>query len=395
MNIEILSEGRLHAWCRRIDVPQGAEDALEQVAGSVRADPELLRVFRAFHQQTAVQREWHTEWSPLPFDPLVTGRLGDQARLFYLLAYLAALPYTEQEYQRRGIPEQVMLDTLWDIQRYILYVYDLHNEWRFDHFQWIWRHLDCKLFRLGRLQFMLIDFQGHITALRHKTTGEVRLLADPGQPLRADGYAMGAGQKGDEQAEDRPVEMGWTPIFEQSETGWRGHPISPYGCVLPQLRDFPRADWDCILQHGDPVLDLHIPKTKDLTEADCRASFQQAAEFFAWQYPDRPARASFCHTWFFTPQLQTLLPPESSIVRFQREFYLYPHAGGPDFLWSFVFGEKYPDPATAPRDTRLRRAVLDWLAEGKELFDLPGVLFHPPAEWGTQPYMTRWDQETR
>ena len=53
------------------------------------------------------------------------------------------------------------------------------------------------------------------------------------------------------------------------------------------------------------------------------------------------------------------------------------------------------DPAKAPRDTSLRRGVLDWLAAGKELFDLPGVLFHAPEEWGTQPYMSAWDKEIK
>ena len=86
------------------------------------------------------------------------------------------------------------------------------------------------------------------------------------------------------------------------------------------------------------------------------------------------------------------MPLHQDIVRFQREFYLYPHAGGPGFLWAFVFTEKYPDPATAPRDTFLRRAVLDWLGEGKRLFDLPGVMLHPPETWGSQADMRRWDK---
>jgi hypothetical protein len=152
-------------------------------------------------------------------------------------------------------------------------------------------------------------------------------------------------------------------------------------------------EWQMILKQGDTVLDLHIPRGKTLTADECRDSFRQAEAFFAHYFPDQPISASFCHTWFFTPQLQTLLPPTSSIVNFQREFYLYPNAGGPDFLWSFVFGEKYKDRATAPRDTSLRCAVLDWLKDGKEIFDLPGVRFHSAEDWGSQPYMTKWDKK--
>ncbi len=114
------------------------------------------------------------------------------------------------------------------------------------------------------------------------------------------------------------------------------------------------------------------PPTDAFTVETCRASLRQALDFFAQQSPEKTIRAGFCHTWFFTHPLQEFLPAESHIVQFQREFYLYPHPGGPGFLWEFAFGEKYRDLATAPRDTRLRRAVLDWLGQGKELFDLPG-----------------------
>jgi len=38
----------------------------------------------------------------------------------------------------------------------------------------------------------------------------------------------------------------------------------------------------------------------------------------------------------------------------------------------------------------LQRGVLDWIDHGGEIFDLPGILFHSPEEWGTQPYMRRF-----
>jgi hypothetical protein len=218
---------------------------------------------------------------------------------------------------------------------------------------------------------------------------DIVLLADPSRPLRADGYAYGAGQLHSDD-ENPPLQV-WKPVFEVTAAGWRGNFVSPYGYVHSQAVFLPRAEWDVILQNGDTVLDLHIPRKDPLTAENCGASFRQALEFFPRVFPDRPSKALYCHTWFFTPQLQTFLPPESSIVQFQREFYLYPFPGNVGFLWSFVFGEKYPDPFTAPRDTSLRRAVLDWLKQGKEIFDLPGVMFHTPRDWGTQPYMGQWD----
>jgi hypothetical protein len=184
----------------------------------------------------------------------------------------------------------------------------------------------------------------------------------------------------------------WSPAFEARPDGWWGHPVSPYGCVRKEPQFLPYTEWELVLKQGEPVLDMHIPRSDPFTLEDCRDSLRQAFDFFQQQAPERPFTAAYCHTWFFTPQLQQILPPESNIVRFQREFYLYPFPGTPGFLWDYVFGEKVHSMAGAPRDTSLRRSVLDWLDSGKELFDLAGVMFHGPGEWGSQLYMSAWDR---
>jgi hypothetical protein len=403
MDIELLNTERLDAWGRRLNFPSEAITALQATASQIAGDAELLSIFTEFHQRTALRGEWHRQWSDLPVDERVQARLGDRTSQFYLLAYMAALPYTEVRYRQLGVGMDIFQDTMRDFLNYLGDYYDLHGYWGYAQFAWIWRHLSCELFRLGRLQYMLAPFHSGVTAYRRKTKEQrclgadgdlpdldILLLADPNQALRADGHAFGIGQILDKD-ELLPPEV-WKPVYEASTSGWRGHVVNPYGFVHPKPVFLPRAEWDLILQNGDTVLDLHIPRKDPLTDETCSTSFRQAIEFFTRVFPDRPWKALYCHTWFFTPQLQTFLTPDSAIVKFQREFYLYPFPGNVGFLWSFVFGEKYPDPFTAPRDTSLRRAVLDWLAQGKEIFDLPGIMFHTPEEWGAQPYMGGWDR---
>jgi hypothetical protein len=397
MDIEILNEDRLHYWSKRAGVAPEATAELAGIARQVKDDSTLLPIFAAFHEATALRGEWRREWLPLPFDPTVQSVFGERASLFYVLAYMAALPYAEKEYLRRGIGAEVFDATMSDFGLWLFYVYERTGRWGFDRFMWIWRHLTGELFRLGRLQYVLADFEFGVAAFRHKITRQVLLMTDPEVKLRADGYALGAGQV--HLNDDQPVEADppsaetWQATFTENDGGWRGNPVTPYGNVVKPQVFLPRPEWECLLRRGDPVLDVHIPRYAPLTVEACRDSLRQAFDFFHTQYPQRPFKATFCHTWFFTPQLQQILPPESNIVRFQREFYLFPHPGGPGFLWSFVFSETKFDPAKAPRDTLLRRAVLDWLKAGKELFDLPGVLFHSPEEWGSQPYMGAWDVE--
>ena len=321
----------------------------------------------------------------------MSAALGECTALFYLLAYLSALPYAEREYTRREIGLDIFHDTMTDIRNWLVQRSELDGRWSFDQFSWIWRHLNCELFRLGRLQFMLKPFDGGISAFRHKTSAEYRLLADPNVTLRADGAALGAGRSTPTdpfyRENPRPGDIGWQAVFEASPEGWRGNPVTPYGNVQPGAVFLASSTWERVLQNGDTVLDMHIPRQDPFTVAACRDSLRRAFEFFQQQAPERPFRASTCHTWFYSPQLQQILPAESNIVRFQREAYLYPFPGTPGFLWEYVFGEKVKSLAEAPRDTSLRRAVLDWMNAGGELFDLAGVMFHGPDEWGSQPYM--------
>lgn len=380
MEIELLQEERLRYWCGRIDIPQGAADALAGVAHEILDDPTLLEVFTNFYVQTTINGGWMQEWGDLPFDPAVQEKLGDRASLFYLLGYLAALPKAEREYRRLGVSLEIFHDTMLDFAIWLNQAYDLKGYWNFNQFAWMALHMACKLFRLGRLQFMLAEFQGKVTAFRHRQTGSILLLGDPTLPLRADGYAEGAGGKPPAEGET------WHAVFEKTPAGWRGNRITPQGYTLREESFLLRSEWERVLAHGDTILDLHIPRGDKLTVKACRESIQAAYAFFPEIFPDRPFKGLSCHTWFFTPQLQKILPPESNIVRFQREFYLFPYPGTPEFLWGFVFGDKYPDATTAPRDTSLRRSVLDWLAAGNELFDLPGLMLHTPDQWGTQPY---------
>jgi hypothetical protein len=397
MQIEFLNEECIRKWCARLEIPQGAANTLVEIAAKINADPELLAIFTDLHEKTAIRDEWHTEWAALPMDERVTAKLGKRDNLFYFLAYLAVLPYTEEQYRQIGISSDIFDATIQDVIQYFIKNSEKHGDWHLELFQWVWRHFSARLFRLGRLQYMLVPYEGHATAFRQKDCGKVMMLCGDGTELREDGWAFGAGKRKAEGKEQEKEPESPEPQahrvakFEETPEGWRGTPIHPRGYALEGEVFLPKTEWDLILQKGDTVVDMHIPSgKKDLTVEAMRASLRQAADFFETRssprWPAKPIKAWFCHTWFFTPQLQELLPPTSAIVNFQREFYLYPNAGGPEFLWNFVFGNEVKDPAQAPRDTSLRRAVLEWLENGKELFDMPGVMFHAPEDWGTQPY---------
>ena len=127
-------------------------------------------------------------------------------------------------------------------------------------------------------------------------------------------------------------------------------------------------------QNGGWVLSTHIPRTGPLTPEAVDASFAAATRFFASYFPEYPTRDFVCSSWLLDPALTAALP-HSNLAAFQRRWRLTGerHDGEADVLF-FVFGRRGPteDLDSLPRDTALRRAILDQLSAGQGWSSLTG-----------------------
>jgi hypothetical protein len=135
------------------------------------------------------------------------------------------------------------------------------------------------------------------------------------------------------------------------------------------------------------VLDLHIPGEGALTLDAIRDALVQAEPFFDHYHPDHKFVAYVCGSWLFSPQLETMLTSDSNILRWQHEGYLFPSDAGVDSFLTFTFGSGSIDIATAPRDTRLQRAVIAHLERGETLRCGSYLLLRRDlGRFGSQPY---------
>jgi hypothetical protein len=124
---------------------------------------------------------------------------------------------------------------------------------------------------------------------------------------------------------------------------------------------------------GGWVLNTHIPRTGPLTPEAVDNSFAEATRFFATYFPDYPTRDFVCASWLLEPALTAALP-DSNLADFQRRWHLtgegYP--GEADVLF-FVFGRRGTvELDSLPRDTALRRAILNRLTSGQGWSSLIG-----------------------
>ncbi len=114
------------------------------------------------------------------------------------------------------------------------------------------------------------------------------------------------------------------------------------------------------------VWSTHIPQSGPLTPASVDDAFERANAFFPRHFPDMPAADFHCSSWLLDPQLVQALGPHSNMSRFQQRWHLEgePTRGDADVLF-FVFHRRGDvDLGSLPRDTTLRRAVIDKIAAG-------------------------------
>ena len=375
----------VRAACADAPFPPDVSDAMQACAARVAADP-ALRSLAAERCATL----YHTEPFPrveLREWPLLADDQHPDADLFYALVALAGLPEMRAFFQERAIPGEVYRQGLTDVLRW-MEDYRTRTSptgaWGLSprYLGWLRHHFKGELFQLGRLQFEPARASTGAHFFRRQDSGRVLALSEDGATYRADGQLQGAGGVVDDVG-------AWTATLERDERRVTGYPISPYGCAIRDLVTLSLDEWRPVLSPGDPILNIHMPAGSPMDFDTCGESFAQALDFFPRHLPEHRFVAFVCSSWLLDPQLDGPLPVQSNIVRFQRQVYLLPSSSGGGSTLERVFGRADVDPATAPRDTALRRAVIGLVEGGGHIRSGRCVLF--PEElrsggWGGERY---------
>jgi hypothetical protein len=385
MEFKLLSKGITEAYCKKVSMPVGATRILADMAEKIYDDKELFGVYNKFYEEYINSGYWTTVWEPLKIHPYVEETFGEHSSLFYLHAALERIPLTEQRYSELGISNEIFVDTLRDIGGWVQNAYNLVGYYSIRNFSWIWRHLEARMFRLGRLQYIVNPFKGEVKGFYNAFENKLLLLADNGMELRANGDMQGVCGKA-------KTDDGFVTKYEETAEFYIGNPITPYGKGKKEAVKLKKSEWQKVLEEGDYLLEIHIPRDGDFNLETIKASYVQAREFYNRYFPELDTKGMACHTWLFTPQLQDMIPESSKIVQFQRQFYLYPTSGSVNFLWKFVFNE-LTEQKDAKGDTYLRSQVLNFINEDKEIFDMRGVFLDVIGSFGSSSCMDKYDKE--
>ncbi len=365
-----LDEREIAYNCAQAGLGELATQTLRDLARRISADSHLCRVASAAHQQVYDSDDDFTDATRQ-----ADIALGAEADLLHALFVLDSIRLVRQRHAARGVPPDIAQAVS---QRHaVSWLKDAQQRGYIGIANWMpgWlrKVASGHFYRLGRLEFLPEPWDYPARAYTHVHTQELVLLAESGQRFTDDGYLTG--------------DLTWTSTLLETDDAIIGTPISPRGAALPQPVRLPRAEWQLALGPGDPVLDMHIPAEGALTLDAIRDALAQAEQFFDRYYPDQKFVAYICYSWLFSPQLETMLTPDSKILRWQHEGYLLPSDSGDDDFLTFTFGTGSINTATAPRDTRLRRAVIAHLDRG-DILRCGGYLLlrRDLNRFGSQPY---------
>ena len=356
--------------CGQAGLGEIATQALCDLARRISADPELQRVAAAAHQLV-----YDTDDEFAEATRQADAALGAEADLLHALFVLDSIRLVRQRHAARGVPPDIAHAV--NQRHAVAWLKEAEQRGHIGIADWMpnWMRTVASghLYRLGRLEFLPEPWDYPARAYTHVRSQELVLLAEAGQRFTDDGYLSG--------------DLTWTSTLIEADDAIIGTPITPRGVALPQPVRLPCSEWQLALGPGDPVLDLHIPAEGALTLDAIRDALVQAEPFFDRYYPDHQFAAYVCSSWLFSPQLETMLASDSNILRWQHEGYLLPSDGGDEDFLTFTFGARSIDIATAPRDTRLRRAVIAHLECGEALRCGAYLLLRRDlGRFGSQPY---------
>jgi hypothetical protein len=377
-------------WCGCAPEVDGA---LQEVAAQIVANPALHSL--AWHCCRLIfeidDYNRFGEWTALI--PLLEEIRPAIRSAFFLLLALDAVPRLRERNQRRGVSEKITRGTLGDIaiatRRFARYN---DNAIGIEPRLLAWHRLvsSGELYRVGRFEYHVRPFQACVRVYRHRVSQRVLALSAPDIDYNSTGHRLLHDPQGEFALQNQTPS--WKSTFHETATTIRAHPVSPRGFAQKQPIEIQTNEWELVFASGDKVLVVHIPEGESVTLENSRASFEQAHQFFTQQQREYSLRAFATNSWMLNTQFETMLPPSSKMLAWQRELYLFPAVStGKDGLY-FVFNRDEIDLATAPRDTTLRRAMIDHLLAGNPLRN-GGMffLFDDFPRYGTQVYRKMQD----
>lgn len=353
--LSFLAEPFVTEYYRRSLLPEEHLPLILSHARQVEDNPALRLLLWHTYQRLVTYEEYgaFADW------PTMDACLNGHGEVFYLLAALATMPHAEKALRRQLVPDEVVADTLRVLTSISQRVRINPNAFGIPRgaLAWLRHHINGRIFRIGRMEWLRGRFGGPVHVFSHHETGEVRFLMVGDKRMTPRGIHVWG--------EVDETDGCWTTTFSSNEQEVTGNPVNiREGLAEQRLLTLSRSEWAHRFSPGMPMLDMHIPAGGGMTPEACKESFLGAVKFFDTHFPSFRYAALVCRSWILNPDLQQILPSDANLVKLQRAVRLYPALSTPTDSLRFLFGEDKLPERLHEGATSLHRAVYDFLKAG-------------------------------
>lgn len=287
----------------------------------------------------------------------------DFAPLFALLYFLEEMI---EDMERRGVPHQVISDTLNGFETEMEDYHDTYGRYGMRRYvNWFMHWVRKEIIRVGRFQF---EFKTLSDKIRVYGKGDdIRILMD-GEYMHEKGMVFGSLGQEDEGGRyfaGLTEESGRVTGYEVNELG---------ECVRQKVT---LEGYREKLRCGDKILGVHIISHEPFTKELCDASYEQVIEVMQKCYPDFEYKAICCHSWMMEKRLRQIMGRDTNITRFADRYHVFPIKSRGTGVYSFLY---HLPPQSAlrqeaeklPEGNSMQRAVKAYLCAGNYFYEKGG-----------------------
>jgi hypothetical protein len=269
-----------------------------------------------------------------------------------------------EDYERRGLPYEVISDTLAAMELEMNDYVGIYGRVGMRRYvSWYFHWVKRDLISIGRFQFEIMPFRYKVRAYRRGD--DVKLLLD-GYKVHRSGLILGSAGMTDEDGS-------FTADIKDEDGAFVGYTTNEFGeCNTSAER---LEGYKEILRQGSMVLNVHIPSKLPLTPEICEKSYNDAVKILKKAYPEYAFKAICCASWMMEKRIREILGKETNLTMFSDPYIGFPLQSQGKAIYSFVYNLHQPIPTEVlSEDTSLRRAIKQHLLNGGFVYEKGGII---------------------
>lgn len=279
-----------------------------------------------------------------------------------LFALLYELPKMMMEHKKRGVPEDVTLDTLEMFQNQMGDYKLLHGRIGLaTYMEWMLKFIKCEIIRVGRFNLEICKFNKKFEVFER--SGELLAMAN-GVVLHKSGKVLGSADCEDE-------EGFFVAEITECDEYFEGHPSLGGSVAMEKVR-LSKSEWKKFLIAGDTVISVHIPTGGPLSPEICDRDLARGQKIIEKCFTD--VGAFYCSSWLLSTELRDVTGREGNVTKFGDRFTRFPRKSAAEDVFDYVFECPHDTPiAELPEKSSFARAIKAHMLKGGKIYEVDGV----------------------